>query len=66
MVRSFMVYFCGEAGMLENVIIWTIDGVDYFEFTGKEIVIHRLETADAKVETKKDVIAHHWLLEDDD
>jgi hypothetical protein len=53
MVRSFMVYFCGEAGMLENVIIWTIDGVDYFEFTGKEIVIHRLETADAKVEAKK-------------
>ena len=52
--------------MLENVTIWTIDGVDYFEFIGDKVVIHRLETADAKVEAPKKIIAHHWLLEDDD
>jgi hypothetical protein len=52
--------------MLESVTIWTVDGVDYFEFKGEEIVIHRLDTADAKVEPQKEKIAHHWLLEDDD
>ena len=46
--------------------VWTLDGKDYFEFNNNGIIIHRLDTEQAAVETAEKDEAHHWLLLDTD
>ena len=48
----------------ESIMMYTLDGTDYIEFTDGEIIIHRLEHDDAIIsapEPQEKIT--HWLLE---
>ncbi len=52
--------------MLESVTFWTLDGTDYIEIENGNIVIHRLDTANAAIEVPEECFngeEGHWLLE---
>lgn len=46
--------------------IWTLDGLDYYEFRNADIFIHRLTGDDNAIEITPPEDQHHWLLLDDD
>lgn len=46
--------------------IWTLDGLDYYEFRNDDIFIHRLTGDENAVEIAPTDDQHHWLLLDDD
>lgn len=46
--------------------IWTLDGLDYYEFHNDGIFIHRLAGEDNAIEITSPEAQHHWLLIDDD